>query len=127
LHPRAIGTSPSGHRALLPGALPCQAITSDLVAPAMIPIGDQDHWSLPDGCRRPAAHNTDIGITRKPGTGAPMDLLVYPNATHAFDSNHQPHRYLGHVMRYDEDATRDANLRVRAFLREKPGDEAERQ
>jgi len=112
LHPRAIGTSPSGHRAILPGALLCR---------------DQDDWSLPDGCRKPAAHKTDIGITRKPGIGAPLDLVVYPNATHAFDSNPPPHRHLGHLMRYDQDATRDANLRVRAFLREKLGDETESQ
>jgi dienelactone hydrolase len=96
---------------------PCQYIDGHLTAPALILIGDQDDWSSPDACRKLAAHESDIGITRGEGPSAPLDLIVYPNATHAFDSDLPAHRYLGHFMRYDATATQDAALKVHAFLR----------
>jgi dienelactone hydrolase len=103
----------------------CQFLTGDLTAPALVLIGQQDDWTSADACRKLAAHESDIGITRKAGAGEPIDLVVYPNATHAFDSDQPPHRYLGHAMRYDAGATEDASQRVRAFLRDKLGDQAD--
>jgi dienelactone hydrolase len=104
---------------------PCQFVTGDLTAPALVLIGERDDWSSPDACRKLAAHETDIGVTRKPGAGEPIDLVVYPNATHGFDEDEPPHRYLGHFMRYDPTATNDAEAKVHAFLRATLGDQAE--
>jgi len=104
---------------------PCQFITGDLTAPALVLIGEQDDWSSADACRKLAAHETDIGITRKPVAGESVDLVVYPNATHGFDLDRPPHRYLGHSMRYDPAATNDAEAKVHAFLRATLGDQAE--
>jgi dienelactone hydrolase len=106
---------------------PCQSVTGDTTAPLLILIGEKDDWSSPDACRKLAAHESDIGVTRKPGTGAPINLVVYPNATHSFDSDHPPVVYLGHSLRFDPDATRDAEAKLRAFLRERIGDQAETQ
>jgi hypothetical protein len=36
-----------------------------------------------------------------------------------------PHRYLGHVMRYDPAAAQDAAMKVHAFLRDNIGDQPE--
>jgi dienelactone hydrolase len=106
---------------------PCQFVTGDLTAPALVLIGEQDDWSSADACRKLAAHETDIGVTRKAGTGEPVDLVVYPDATHGFDLDRPPHRYLGHAMRYDPAATNDAEAKVHAFLRATIGDQAEGQ
>ena len=103
----------------------CQAVTGDLTAPALILIGELDDWTQADACEKLARHQSDIGIMRKLSTGAPLDLIVYPDATHAFDLESPPRRYLGHFMRYDAGATHDASVKVRAFLRDKLGDRAE--
>jgi dienelactone hydrolase len=113
---------PARFRAAIAYYPPCQFITGDLTAPALILIGEHDDWSSPDACRKLLTHENDIGITRGPGTGATIDLIVYPDATHAFDSDLPPHRYLGHFMRYDPAATQDAATKVHAFLRDKIGD-----
>ena len=51
--------------------------------------------------------------------------MVYPNATHAFDARIPPRRYLGHFMQYDESAAQDADTRVRAFLHQELGNQAD--
>ena len=103
----------------------CQFSTGNLTAPTLILIGERDDWAIPDACRKLAAHESDIGITRVNGTGAPVDLIVYPDATHAFDFKLPPRRNLGHFEQYNEEAARDAEIRVRAFLRQQLGDQPE--
>ncbi len=64
-----------------------------------------------------AAHESEIGITLSPrNSGAPVPWVVYPEATHAFDGYYPEHHYLGHLIRHDPAATRNAEARVRAFL-----------
>jgi|tagenome__1003787_1003787.scaffolds.fasta_scaffold20897282_3 dienelactone hydrolase len=103
----------------------CEYSTGSLTAPALILVGERDDWTPADTCRKLAAHESDIGMTRRSGTGAPINLVVYPNAVHAFDVRSPPHYYLGHFEQFDEDATRDAETRVRAFLRQELGDQTE--
>ncbi len=94
----------------------CQISNGDMTVPLLIMIGERDDWTTADACRKLAAHESDIGITRWPGHGAPIQLVVYPDAVHAFDSPGQPHTYLGHAIAHDSAAAGDAEARVRAFL-----------
>jgi len=101
----------------------CSTSSGIMVAATLIVIGDADDWTPADTCRTLAAHTSDLGTTRQPGTGAPLDLVEYPNATHAFDRDDLPLRYLGHALRHDPAATADAADRVHAFLRRYLGGE----
>ena len=103
----------------------CQHAAGILTAPGLILIGERDDWALADACRKLAAHETDIGITRTAGAGVLVELVVIPDATHGFDVRLPPSHYLGHFERYDEAATQDAAVRVRAFLRQELGDQPE--
>ena len=103
----------------------CAVSAGVLTAPALNLVGEQDDWTPAAACRKLAAHESDVGITRDAAKGTPIDLVVYPNATHGFDYRIPPQRYLGHSTQYDESVSRDAETRVRAFLRRVLGDQAE--
>jgi dienelactone hydrolase len=87
-----------------------------MTVPTLILIGDRDDWTPADACRKMAAGESDIGVTRTKGAGDVVTLVVYPGATHAFDAVAPSRRYLGHFMEYDEAAAKDAEVRLRAFL-----------
>jgi dienelactone hydrolase len=87
----------------------------------LILVGDRDDWTHASWCREMMA--------RRDGQGSPVELTVYPDATHAFNFPAAPREYLGHHLEYDPKATADAWKRVRSFLRERldgprPADEA---
>jgi dienelactone hydrolase len=103
----------------------CEGSSGILTAPALILVGERDDWTPAAPCRKLAAHESDIGVTRDPATGTPIDLVVYPDATHAFDYRFPPTRYMGHFIQYDEVAARDAETQVRVFLRRVLGDQVE--
>jgi dienelactone hydrolase len=100
----------------------CQFSSGVLTAPALVLVGEQDDWDLAHTCRKLAAHESDIGMTRGSATATPIDLVVYPEATHAFDMRRPPFRDRGHFEQYNEAAARDAAARVRGFLREVIGE-----
>ncbi len=100
----------------------CAGNSGVMSVPTLVLIGDRDDWTPAKACQDMVAHRSDIGISRPADSGAPVDLVVYPNVTHAFDANFPPHRYLGHLIEHDEAATQDALTRVRAFLRQTLGD-----
>jgi dienelactone hydrolase len=94
----------------------CQANAGIMTVPTLILIGDRDDWTPADACRKMAAGESDIGITRPKDAGKAVTLVVYPGATHAFDFPVPSRRYLGHFMEYDQAAARDAERRTREFL-----------
>ena len=94
----------------------CRGSSGVMIAPTLILIGDRDDWTFADACKRMVSGESDIGITRERGMGAPVDLIVYPDATHAFDAAEPARTHLGHFMEYDATAARDADVKVRAFL-----------
>ena len=77
-------------------------------SPLLILIGEMDDWSPASRCRRMARG-------RPAGEGR-VQLVVYPNAYHSFDTTLPMHLYRGHLLGADPDATADAIERVRAFL-----------
>jgi dienelactone hydrolase len=109
-------TQPEHFRAAVAYYPACAGSSGNLTTAALILIGGRDDWTPAEACRKMVAHNSDIGVTRSPGEGVAAKLVVYPDATHAFDSPGDARRYLGHFIEYDPDATKDAETQVRAFL-----------
>jgi len=68
------------------------------------------------------AGRTELGAPRSPGDRSSIELVVYPGVHHGFDEVELaviPSRgitYKGHRLEYDEQATRDAIVRVHRFL-----------
>jgi dienelactone hydrolase len=93
----------------------CGVSNGVMTIPTLILVGERDDWTPAATCRKMAAHESDIGI-RRHGGGVPVQLVVYPGVTHAFDWRVEATTYLGHAVVYDADAARDAEARVRAFL-----------
>ncbi|MFL5269316.1 MAG: dienelactone hydrolase family protein [Stellaceae bacterium] len=79
--------------------------------PTQILVGDRDDWTRASWCQEMMA--------RRDGQGSPVELTVYPGATHGFNFPGAPREYLGHHIEYDPKATADAWKQVRRFLQEK--------
>ena len=45
-----------------------------------------------------------------------LDLVVYDGAYHDFDRSKGNRTYLGHILQYDDEATKDAKERTKAFF-----------
>ena len=86
----------------------CFQVRSEaILAPILILIGDDDHLA-------PAA--TCSSLATKGANGHPLDIVVYPRATHAFDWKNIDMIYFGRRIRYNREAAADAVARVKAFL-----------
>jgi dienelactone hydrolase len=67
----------------------------------VILIGELDDWTPARDCSRDMA--------RRSGEGAPVKLIVYPDAYHAFNFQRaKPTVFLGHRLEYNEAADRAA-------------------
>jgi dienelactone hydrolase len=113
---------PANFRAIVAYYPDCGSSTGVLTAPALILVGERDDWTPAAACRKLAAHEPDIGTSRDPSAGTPIDLVVYPDVTHGFDYHVPTSRYFGHLIQYDEIAARDAEAKVRIFLDRELGD-----
>ena len=78
--------------------------------PTLILAGALDDWAPARFCQRMMA--------RRSGLGAPLRLVVYPQAQHAFNLPLPPRRHYGYRLEYDEAADRAAWSETRALLRE---------
>ena len=56
-----------------------------MTVPTLILIGERDDWAPAQECRNMVDGRDDWGISRSSGEGAPVRLVVYPGAYHAFD------------------------------------------
>jgi dienelactone hydrolase len=82
----------------------------DVAVPLLVLIGAADDWTPAANCR---------GFERLQRLARrPVELVVYAGATHSFDEEGVGDGlvYLGHLLRYDAAATRDAERRLFAFL-----------
>jgi dienelactone hydrolase len=94
----------------------CRALLHSLKlkSPVVVFAGGKDDWTPLPVCEEAKA--------RERTPGEELELIVYPNAYHAFDQKRHD-EYLGHVMIYDEQATADSQKRMEEFfLRYLPDD-----
>ncbi|MBS0527114.1 MAG: dienelactone hydrolase family protein [Proteobacteria bacterium] len=80
--------------------------TVKLTVPLQIFSGGQDTWTSAAEC---AALRT---------TGAPFDVVVYPQAAHSFDLEVITQKYQGFLIGKDPQAASDSRRRLTAFLAE---------
>ena len=88
----------------------CGDPAAAMTAPTLILIGEADDLNPAERCRQMAAHAR--------ADSAPITLVIYPGAHHAFDvAELKPgRRSLGHWLEYNEAAAEDAEEKMRAFL-----------
>ena len=81
----------------------------------VILIGEADDWTPAARCQTFAAGQQLLGD--------PVEIVVYPEATHSFDGTELGSGTVsfGHFLRHDAAATADAVERVKAFLAEQFG------
>jgi len=101
---------------------PCQGLSGVPMVPTLVLIGRADDWTPASACEDMAAGKSLPGFERRPGDRSRLKLIAYPNARHAFDVADlmyvKEYRLFGHVLAYDDEATRDAIRQVRTFLQD---------
>lgn len=97
---------------------PCLGFQGNMTVPTLILIGEADDWTPADECRNMVEGKDDWGISRHKGEGAPIKLVVYPGAYHAFDASslERPVQYFGHHLEFNRSATDQSIGAVREFL-----------
>jgi dienelactone hydrolase len=82
----------------------CERFQGIMTIPTLILIGERDDWTTADACRKMAAGQDDIGISRQKGEGALVQLIVLPDANHGFDlpAFQTPIQYLGHHLEFSK-------------------------
>ena len=88
----------------------CSVASEQLAIPALILIGELDDWT--------PARNCEQWMGLRNGSGAPVKLVVYPGAYHAFDfpGLRNGMRRLGHWLKYDPEAARSSTAETHDFL-----------
>jgi len=76
--------------------------------PVLMLMGSADDWTPASPCRRM--------IKTAAAGDSPIQLVVYPGATHAFDAVRMTVEAYGHTLEYNPGATLDAQYRVREFF-----------
>jgi dienelactone hydrolase len=101
----------------------CRAIKGPMTVPTLILTGENDGWTPADACRKLAAGEDEIGMSRLKDEGSPIQLIVYPNAYHGFDLSNLrvPVTYFGHRHEYNKEATDQATRVLQEFLRIQSG------
>jgi dienelactone hydrolase len=100
----------------------CQYASGIMTRPVLVLIGDADDWTPSSSCEAMAAGRTELGAPRAPGDRSSIELVIYPGVHHDFDLldlslvRTPGLTFHGHRVEYNEQATRTAIMRVRAFL-----------
>jgi dienelactone hydrolase len=104
----------------------CLGFKGNMTVPTLILIGERDDWTLAQECRNMVDGRDDWGISRQKIEGAPIRLIVYPDAYHAFDAPglRTPIQWLGHHLEYNKPAADQAADALREFLRDNLAEKA---
>ena len=88
----------------------CGVASQQLTIPTIILIGELDDWTPARDCER--------WMALRAGKGAPVKLVVYPGAYHAFDvpTLRSGSRLFGHWLKYDADAAARSISEMHDFL-----------
>jgi len=109
---RFLDFKPEPFRSVLAFYPYCSPLDGDIELRTLVLIGDADDWTPLSLCAGM------VKVQRQ--TGRPIEIVVYPGATHAYDAVGVGNgmNYLGHFLKYDATATEDSAARARAFLAE---------
>jgi len=96
----------------------CASFKGVMTIPTLILIGARDDRDAADACRKMVAGEDDMGISRQKNEGAPVRLIVYPEAYFAFDvpSLKRPTEYRGHHIEFNKTAADQSREELRKFL-----------
>jgi len=100
----------------------CRFASGITTSPVLVLIGDADDWTPSSSCEAMVAGRTELGAPRTPGDRSLIELVIYPGAHHGFDLldlSLAPTRGVtahGYRVEYNEEATKNAIVRVRDFL-----------
>ncbi|MBA4264586.1 MAG: hypothetical protein C0453_05850 [Comamonadaceae bacterium] len=97
----------SGYRGVVAFYPWCGAFGShrvNLKTPLLVLGGERDDWVPASECK---------GVR---STGAPMELVIYPEAAHSFDLEIGVHRYLGKLVGKHPQAAENSRARMVAFF-----------
>jgi dienelactone hydrolase len=88
----------------------CGVASRQLAIPTIILIGELDDWTPAKDC--------ELWMKWRAGQGAPVKLVVYPGAYHAFDvpTLRDGRRLFGHWLKYDPDAATRSISEMQEFL-----------
>lgn len=110
----------------------CRGMSGLMTAPTLILIGELDDWTPAAACRAMVSGEPESGTyappygKRESGDRSMLELVVYPDTYHSFDSANLRFgpgiHFLGHFLQYNDAATRDSVERVRTFLGRTLGD-----
>jgi dienelactone hydrolase len=97
---------------------PCLAIQGPMTVRTLILIGESDDWTPADACRKLVAGQDDLGVSRQKSDDPPMQLIVYPDAYHAFDlpNLQTPMTYFGHHIEFNRTASEQSSDALQEFL-----------
>jgi dienelactone hydrolase len=111
-------TSQNKFRAAIAFYPRCLGFKGDMTVSTLVLIGELDDWTPANECRNMVDGRDDWGISRRKSEGAPIRLIVYPGAYHAFDAPglQTPIQFLGHRLEFNQ-AARDQSIEaVHEFL-----------
>jgi dienelactone hydrolase len=96
---------------------PCGDVKGVFAVPSLVMVGARDERTL-DSCRKMAAGEDDMGISRQPDAGAPIQLVVLPGAYAGFDAPafSKPVNLAGFHLEYSKAATEEAKEVLRQFF-----------
>jgi dienelactone hydrolase len=100
----------------------CQYASGITMGPMLVLVGDKDDWTPSSSCEAMAAGRSELGAPRTPGDRSSIELVIYPGVHHSFDQldlSLAPMRGItikGHRAEFNEEATKNAIVRVRDFL-----------
>ena len=98
----------------------CGSFKGNMTVPTLILIGEHDDLPTADACRKMVAGEDDMGISRQKGQGAPLRLVVYPDAYFAFDLPvlKSPTWYRGRHAEFNKSAADRSSQALRDFFRD---------
>jgi len=96
----------------------CASFKGVMTVPTLILIGERDDREAADACRKMVAGDDDMGISRQKNEGAPVRLVVYPEAYFAFDvpGLKKPSAYRGRHIEFNKSAVDQSSEELRKFL-----------
>jgi dienelactone hydrolase len=111
-------TSPNKFGAAIAFYPPCRLFRGDVTVPTLILIGERDDLNPAAACRDMVDGRDDMGISRRPAEGAPIKLIVYPGAFHAFDapSLKTSRDFSGHHLEFNQPAADQSMTMLHEFL-----------